>query len=563
MKCCTSPLCFTALLLISSSLALFPGREPDRGDYRHIYPRVFIAVGVRSHAHALPYTLGLLENFEYPKDRIQMAFFVADNKRADGSTTLVEMWAKGAKNFYRQKTIAIFTEEEFDESNWMELALMRARASKSEYLFMTTSDEFLTQPRVLQYLIGLKQVVVMPLMNAPTSNHSNAVDEMGDRYVAREIVGMEQITHASTPMLIHTSSSDAAYLTFSAGNVIHFNGDSDDPIDVFAHSARAMDIPIYMTNERFYGYFIDSKIYDLNAHRQQLKYFIANLISDYGINPIVPSSIIPPRAPRKSLLGFDKIYLINLRRRPERLKKMSAILNLLGIEYTYWEATDGQRLDKDGYAKEIRILPGYEDPYHKRTLKKGEIGCFLSHYRIWKDVVEKGYKRVLVFEDDLRFLENGTQRLLETMEDIDAHQTEWDLIYLGRKKMALDGEELWVESHRHLSTVGYSYWTLGYALNHSGAKKLIEADPLKKLVAVDEYIPIMFDRHPRADWKEAFPERNLKAFTLYPLMVVPERYTDQVGYISDTEDSAIVDALDSTRGERPQSNLKAPPKEEL
>lgn len=34
----------------------------------------------------------------------------------------------------------------------------------------------------------------------------------------------------------------------------------------------------------------------------------------------------------------------------------------------------------------IRMLPGYRDPYHGRPLTKGELGCFLSHYRVWQEV---------------------------------------------------------------------------------------------------------------------------------------------------------------------------------
>lgn len=34
----------------------------------------------------------------------------------------------------------------------------------------------------------------------------------------------------------------------------------------------------------------------------------------------------------------------------------------------------------------IHMLPGYNDPYHGRPLTKGELGCFLSHYNIWKEV---------------------------------------------------------------------------------------------------------------------------------------------------------------------------------
>ena len=46
--------------------------------------------------------------------------------------------------------------------------------------------------------------------------------------------------------------------------------------------------------------------------------------------------------------------------------------------------------------------------------------------------------------------------------------------------------------HRYLSTVGYSYWTLGYAITRQGAQKLIDANPLEKLVALG--ITITFKR---------------------------------------------------------------------
>ena len=42
----------------------------------------------------------------------------------------------------------------------------------------------------------------------------------------------------------------------------------------------------------------------------------------------------------------------------------------------------------DTYLNKIGVkqLEGYLDPYHKRPMKMGEIGCFLSHYFIWKEV---------------------------------------------------------------------------------------------------------------------------------------------------------------------------------
>ena len=41
----------------------------------------------------------------------------------------------------------------------------------------------------------------------------------------------------------------------------------------------------------------------------------------------------------------------------------------------------------------------------------------------------------------------------------------------------------------------------------SGAKKLLDAEPLTKMVPVDEFVPIMFDRHPNETWKSRFSNR--------------------------------------------------------
>lgn len=70
--------------------------------------------------------------------------------------------------------------------------------------------------------------------------------------------------------------------------------------------------------------------------------------------------------------------------------------------------------------------------------------------------------------------------------------------------------ETWVDGAQQLSTVEYSYWTLSYILTKRGAEKLLAGDPFSQLVPVDEYLPIMFDRHPESRWKEAFTNRNLK-----------------------------------------------------
>lgn len=53
-----------------------------------------------------------------------------------------------------------------------------------------------------------------------------------------------------------------------------------------------------------------------------------------------------------------------------------------------------------------------------------------------------------------------------------------------------------VEGMNHLVWAGYSYWTLGYLLSARGAAKLLAQDPLQNVLPVDEYLPILYDKHP-------------------------------------------------------------------
>lgn len=62
-----------------------------------------------------------------------------------------------------------------------------------------------------------------------------------------------------------------------------------------------------------------------------------------------------------------------------------------------------------------------------------------------------------------------------------------------------------VNGVNNLVVADYSYWTLGYALSHQGARKLLDAEPFKKMLPVDEFLPIMFNKHPKSVSSSASP----------------------------------------------------------
>ncbi|XP_023803774.1 procollagen galactosyltransferase 1, partial [Cyanistes caeruleus] len=153
-----------------------------------------------------------------------------------------------------------------------------------------------------------------------------------------------------------------------------------------------------------------------------------------------PNVWVPPKVLDK--LGFDEVFLINLRRRSDRRARMLRTLRELGIAPKLVEAVDGRALNSSQVeALGVRMLPGYRDPFHGRPLTHGEIGCFLSHFRVWQEIAERGLQRSLVFEDDLRFEVFFRSRLTELMEQLEQAGISWDLIYLGRKRLEPAGSE--------------------------------------------------------------------------------------------------------------------------
>jgi collagen beta-1,O-galactosyltransferase len=70
---------------------------------------------------------------------------------------------------------------------------------------------------------------------------------------------------------------------------------------------------------------------------------------------------------------------------------MEYCLTELGIDAQWVKAVDGATLTP-GFLKQSGIHPytEFRDPHGKRPIKYGEIGCFLSHYWIWQDIVANG-----------------------------------------------------------------------------------------------------------------------------------------------------------------------------
>ena len=99
---------------------------------------------------------------------------------------------------------------------------------------------------------------------------------------------------------------------------------------------------------------------------------------------------------------FDKVVVVNLDRRTDRMEKLGAQLDELGIKYERFSALDG---------KELGIQP--------------LIAGTRSHVAVWE---KYKWQKVLVLEDDALFCEDFNEKFAEVIETL---PTDWDIFYLG------------------------------------------------------------------------------------------------------------------------------------
>jgi glycosyl transferase family 25 len=109
---------------------------------------------------------------------------------------------------------------------------------------------------------------------------------------------------------------------------------------------------------------------------------------------------------------FDKIYVITLEN-SERENRVSKVLS--GVDFEFFYGVNGEFLNVNEFRK------------NGSNLLRGQLGCALSHIKVYEKIVESNFNKVLVLEDDISISEN----ILQLKFYMDQLPEDWGLFYLG------------------------------------------------------------------------------------------------------------------------------------
>jgi glycosyl transferase family 25 len=114
-------------------------------------------------------------------------------------------------------------------------------------------------------------------------------------------------------------------------------------------------------------------------------------------------------------------FVINLKRRPERLKNFFDNCPLQKINVIY--GFDGKNIENENI-NEKKLLDKFVN------FLPGEKGCFISHLRIWRYIVDNDIDYGLIFEDDANLCNDFLKKYKDFITEI---PNDCDIAFIGGK----------------------------------------------------------------------------------------------------------------------------------
>ena len=205
-----------------------------------------------------------------------------------------------------------------------------------------------------------------------------------------------------------------------------------------------------------------------------------------------------------------KNFVINLKRRPDRLENFKAKCPL---DFTVVPAFDGKNYQDESEAEKSLMKKFI-------NLMPGEIGCFISHIRIFQKIVDEAIPLAFIMEDDAIFCEDFSNEYAKIIHEIPENA---DILYIGGRFdpgfQMRTGQQVSERIVKHLNLNNRSdadRTTHAYIVSQRLAKFILD------IFNISNIIPISVD-----DWiLKVSILSNIQVYNAFPLLCYSPRVGD-------------------------------------
>jgi GR25 family glycosyltransferase involved in LPS biosynthesis len=160
----------------------------------------------------------------------------------------------------------------------------------------------------------------------------------------------------------------------------------------------------------------------------------------------------------------DKIYCHSLARRSDRRANFATEAARMGIDFQFWNALDGKEAN-------VQMTP-FEIPQHNITFTKGYFCQNISMRAIFEEALQNRFKHIMIFEDDVYFLEipKVQELFARCWNQVHEKYGQFDLLYVGAKHMTVPQR---VDDYDAFRKVTKSYESHAVIYSHRVFEKML------------------------------------------------------------------------------------------
>jgi glycosyl transferase, family 25 len=162
------------------------------------------------------------------------------------------------------------------------------------------------------------------------------------------------------------------------------------------------------------------------------------------------------------------IYVINMARDTARMDSMAKQLSAQGLAFERVEAVVGRELTAEQWR--ANFSPFWYGLLQGRKITNAELGCSLSHRKIWQMMIDRGQDWAVIFEDDAELRPQFSKQL----SAIEHATRDFDMMHLyAFREPDIRHRESNDSAFKVMRYSGPHGSTAAYALRLSGARKLM------------------------------------------------------------------------------------------
>jgi collagen beta-1,O-galactosyltransferase len=198
-----------------------------------------------------------------------------------------------------------------------------------------------------------------------------------------------------------------------------------------------------------------------------------------------------------------KVYVINMAKNVARMNHFAVQYNrsdLAALPFTRFEAVNGSKLGdhmKDLVSPKVWLGMNYLSQMKMRAgegqLTPGMIGCYLSHYGIFQEIVDLSLPYAVIFEDDTMINPNIYKKAIgpAVTEQVGVYPADWDIVLLGHICKRCER----VAGFNNVTRALYFWGTHGYIISQKGAQKMLANREQEITMQIDYFMGFLSQQH--------------------------------------------------------------------